>query len=94
MLDRKALKTIMADKGLSQADLARLTGFSRSVISSYLSGAYRPETDKIGRIAEVLGVPVNDLLMAIVDRKSYGQLLEENQKLRAKLDKIIKLAGA
>lgn len=46
----------MKEKGISQADLVRLTGISRSGISQYLSGKNIPRQEKLNAIAYALNV--------------------------------------
>ncbi len=50
------LKQAMKEKGISQADLVRLTGISRSGISQYLSGKNIPRQKALTAIADVLNV--------------------------------------
>ena len=50
------LRERMEELNLSQADLSRLTGITKSAISQYLSGKCKPGIGKSNRIAEALGV--------------------------------------
>lgn len=50
------LEAALAAAGISQAELARLSGIDRGSISLYLSGRYRPKADKLLRLAEALSV--------------------------------------
>lgn len=50
------LRQVMKEKGISQADLVRLTGISRSGISQYLSGKNIPRQEKLNAIAYALNV--------------------------------------
>src|SRR5688572_23240207 len=47
---------IQARSGLSQAELARRAGITRSVLNAYLHGAREPGTDAMLRIAAAGGV--------------------------------------
>lgn len=49
------LKAAMAAKNISQAELADLSGISKSGISQYLSGKYQPKGKIINKLAETLG---------------------------------------
>ncbi len=65
----KNLKKVMEEKGISAAELSRLTGYSKSAISQYLSGAIaKPAWKKMEAIAVVLGVMVEELTAAPVQK--------------------------
>lgn len=49
------LKAAMAAKNISQAELADISGISKSGISQYLSGKYQPKGKIINKLAEALG---------------------------------------
>lgn len=58
-MNRKLIQRIrqgMAEKKMSQADLARSAGIRPSSLSDYLTGKYSPKHDKIERIAAALQV--------------------------------------
>jgi transcriptional regulator with XRE-family HTH domain len=48
------LQEVMKEKGIKQADLARMTGISRGAISNYVLGRYEPKSDIINKFAKVL----------------------------------------
>lgn len=52
----RRLEAAFAAAGISQAELARLSGIDRGSISLYLSGRYHPKADKLLRLAEALKV--------------------------------------
>lgn len=54
LLDR--LSAIMADRKITQAELAQRSGIRASSISDYLKGKYAPKQDKIALIAKALSV--------------------------------------
>lgn len=56
------LRTIRKEKGLTQAELAEKAGIAVNSIRLYEAGARLPKLDTIGRIAEVLGVKVAELM--------------------------------
>ena len=49
-------------RGLYQRDLAEKTGIHATYLSLFETGKARPTADQADRIAEVLGVDVEDLL--------------------------------
>ena len=48
------LQEIMREKGVKQAELARMTGISRGAISNYVLGRYEPKSDIINKFAKAL----------------------------------------
>lgn len=50
------------EKGLSQAELGAMLGVSNKAVSKWESGAAKPQTAKLLRLAEFLGVSVEELL--------------------------------
>lgn len=56
------LKRLRKQKGLSQHDLADLTGFSQRMIAHYETNAVQPSLDKIEAICKVLDVKPAALL--------------------------------
>ncbi|WP_297004225.1 helix-turn-helix domain-containing protein [uncultured Corynebacterium sp.] len=56
------LAQLIADRGLSQAELARRVGVTPAAMSRYLSGDREPRFVTLTAIAEELGVHVNELL--------------------------------
>ena len=55
-------KSIMAEKGVSQKELAKVSGISESSISRYLSGDLEPRMDILSNISRALGTTVSYLL--------------------------------
>ena len=49
-------------KGLSQAELGAILGVSNKAVSKWENGAAKPQTEKLLRLAEILGVSVEELL--------------------------------
>jgi len=62
------MKKAMVERGISQTQLALMTGLSISGISQYLHGLVIPRNDALERISEVLGVSAQHLI--------YGQSTE------------------
>lgn len=52
----KRMKAIMAEKQITQSELAQRTGIRASSISDYLNNRYEPKQDKIYLLADALGV--------------------------------------
>ncbi len=48
------LQELLLEKGIKQADLARMTGISRGAISNYVLGRYEPKSDIISKFAKAL----------------------------------------
>ena len=67
------IKRIMAQRNITQSDLAKLTKISASSISDYLTGKYIPKQDKLAAIAEVLGVSPAWLMGYNTDNKHDNQ---------------------
>ena len=51
--------------GLTDSEVARRTGIGKSVMSEWKKGRYQIKTDKLQRIAEVLGVTVDVLINGV-----------------------------
>lgn len=56
MLNQK-LKTIMAERDITQTKLSEMTGIPKSGISQYLSGKYKPRQKALKSLACALNVP-------------------------------------
>ena len=56
------LRKAMTDKEMTQAELSKRTGISKSFISQYLSGKFRPRDDKLTLLAQALGTTKGTLL--------------------------------
>ena len=60
-MDKKKLVNLMADKGMTQAELADKAGLSRTAIYSVMKGR-KPTLPTLGKIAKALGVKPSELL--------------------------------
>lgn len=58
----KNLKQIRTQKGMTQGDIVRALGVSRSFVSNIENGKTNPTLSTIKRIADALGVSVDRLL--------------------------------
>jgi transcriptional regulator with XRE-family HTH domain len=56
------LKRIRIERGLSQTELAELTGLTQVTISHYETGSQTPNVKTADKIAHALGVTLNELL--------------------------------
>jgi transcriptional regulator with XRE-family HTH domain len=56
----KKLRTIRKKNGLTQAELARRVGVSRSYINKIENGEAKPSLALLERIASILGVSIKD----------------------------------
>ena len=55
------LKTLLEVRGMTAASLSRLSGVSKQVISLWLSGSSPKKLDQLKRVADALGVTVDEL---------------------------------
>lgn len=72
------IRKIRSASGLSQAELARRAGMSRSVVNAYEHGARQPGVDALARIAAAGGMQLAlDQRRERVDPGRAGRLLEQ-----------------
>lgn len=75
------IREIRKQKGITQQQLAEKIGVSLSVISRYESGTITPPSERLAKLAEVLGVSVEEL------NQSSGQPREDEvDAKRIKID--------
>ncbi|WP_278504174.1 helix-turn-helix domain-containing protein [Mitsuokella multacida] len=60
-MDKKKLVDLLADKGLTQVELAKKAGISRTAVYGVMKGR-NPTLPTLGKIAKVLGVKPSELL--------------------------------
>ena len=70
------LRVLMAEKRISQKELAEEIGTSSSIISMYVSGTRMPSLNKLSEIASFLGCRVQYLL-GFEDRRCEEKICEE-----------------
>lgn len=58
----KNLKKIRTGKGISQGDIVRTLGVSRSFVSNIENGKTNPTLATISKLAKALGVSIKDLV--------------------------------
>ena len=59
------LRAVRVRRGLSQDDLAAVSGLHRTYIGGIERGERNPSLTNIGRLAEALDVPVAELLVRV-----------------------------
>jgi transcriptional regulator with XRE-family HTH domain len=57
----QALRRIRHDRGISLTEMGYLVGRSSFTIGRYETGSHRPDADVLGKLAAILGIPVQDL---------------------------------
>lgn len=58
----KNLKRIRTEKGMTQGDIVRTLGVSRSFVSNVENGKTNPTLATIAKLAKALGVPTEELI--------------------------------
>lgn len=76
------LKGLLIDKNMLAADLARLTGISKGVISRYLHGQSLPSQNNMMLLADALSTSINYLV--------YGEIVEPK---KTKYEKLLNFLG-
>lgn len=56
------LKRIRKEKGISQGDIVRKLGMTKSSVSNIENGKTNPTLATIAKLAKALGVPIEDLI--------------------------------
>ena len=56
------IKSLMAEQGMTQADLSDVSGVSKTTLSLVLSGKVKPQVKTIAKIARALGSTYSALL--------------------------------
>lgn len=74
----RLIREIRLECGLTQAELARRAGMSRSVVNAYEQGTRQPGVNALARIAAAGGMRVTlDTRNDPIDVSRAGQLLEQ-----------------
>lgn len=84
------LKRLLRDAGERQADLARLLGRDRAVITHLFSGARKLQTDEVEKIAAHYGVTSDFVLYGTEPTKSSEALAQEDAELGRALKTILR----
>ena len=61
------LKSMRVERGLSQRDLAKMVGVSRTIVQCWEAGTKNPAVATLRRLAAALNTTVGDLLGEIPD---------------------------
>ena len=91
----KNLRYLMESRGITQADICRELDVSSATVSDWCNGNKYPRPDKMGRLADLLGVLFSTLTTdhGIQDYEDQQRLeaLHQNPTLRLLFDKQSKL---
>lgn len=63
------LRGLLAETGMTQADLARKSGLTISAICRYCNGNRLPRADKLALLAEALGISAEELGRRVHEHK-------------------------
>lgn len=81
------IKQIMKEKGMTQADLSKESGISKSTLSEWLNDKYEPKQNSIYILSETLGVNPTWLMGLDVDKENkldisliYNELKQPRQQ--------------
>lgn len=67
---KNRIRVLRAEKKISQADLADLTGVSRQAINAIENGKHEPSLSLGFKISQALNININDLFQTDTDIKS------------------------
>lgn len=83
------IKALRTEKQMTQNQLATISGISESAIRKYEKGERQPKLEQLTKIANTLGVNVNDLLAEITDStKNHTWVnIKDIEKVREMLPK-------
>lgn len=88
------IKQLRLEKGIRQDDLAAAVGITKSSVSNYERNQRSPQYDVLYKIAEVLGVPIAELLTGTTAEKEDTGLARENQTDSRRPRRVTKLMAA
>lgn len=71
---------VLKDKGLKAYDVSKGTGIRSGVFSDWKKGRYTPKADKMQKIADFLGVPVEPLLVENIKNLAFAEINEGKDK--------------
>lgn len=80
----KNLKKYLAEKGMTQTQLANELGIKQPTINSWINKGINPELEKVIRIAKILDVTLDELVLG---RRTYNEL---EQKLILVQEELLK----
>lgn len=76
----KRLKTIRADKRITQSDVARYLGCARTTYTQYETGVSEPDIETINKLANYFGV-TSDYLLGRSDNPTYLDASDNDVKV-------------
>lgn len=65
-------KELLKKKDLHGAQLARRLGYNRTIVSAWVKGRSKPGITIVPKIAEVLGVSVEEVVACFTGKKEEG----------------------
>ena len=71
----KNLRMILAERDITQSELAKRTGLAPSTISSYLNCTRFPRADQLNLIADALNIPVYELTDKLITHSQDEDML-------------------
>lgn len=74
------LKNIMQKRNKTQSDLVKDLSFRQATVSDWLNGKKYPRMDKVEKLANYLGVSINELLMQSVSEPPVQTLKLTDQE--------------
>jgi transcriptional regulator with XRE-family HTH domain len=87
---QKQLKLLLAKNQMTSSELARRTGISRQVISDWCAGVHPRNFVQVKKIAEVLGVTIDELCFGVSDVKPSEMKLPIEESILSRFEIIIK----
>lgn len=91
-------ETLLNERGLKNADIARATGISNMTLSDWKRGVSTPKQDKLMKIADCLGVSVDYLMTGEEKEPSFSDqadlwiAIRHDKELLNALEKYMKLS--
>ena len=74
------LKNIMQKRNKTQSDLVKDLSFRQATVSDWLNGKKYPRMDKVEKLANYLGVSINELLMQSVSEPPIPEIQFTDQE--------------
>jgi len=78
-----SIQRIIKDKGISQAQLARMSDISQSAVNRYLNGENEIPASKAQKMADALAVSVDELLGVDLPKQGENELITIYRSLDA-----------
>lgn len=74
------LKNIMQKRNKTQSDLVKDLSFRQATVSDWLNGKKYPRMDKVEKLANYLGVSINELLMQSISEPPIPEIQLTDQE--------------